>query len=1071
MDRVLEAGQKGSIDFDGIDDYITVADNAVFNFTSAITVECWVRLYKAGKHQSILRKSKQYLLNIADDGTIRPHIYSGSTLGILETTQKMSFNVWNHVAYTYDGANIICYLNGSEIQRRVFTGTINTGTENVNIGAYYEPTIPSWVEFSKGNFVNLRVWNIARTAQEIKSSMYLAFSGGTTGLVEQWTLHNDVLGTNGNNGTTGGGVKWIYDSPLSRILKHGLKGSAEFDGVDDKITAPTDATYYFGTGDFTFEAWIKADTIGSTAYHIAASIDMGGTHNEWLGISSKKPAFSISGGQLTGTTVLKPNTWYHIAGKRAAGVIYLYLNGIEEGSLANTNTASTSGDFVINGFRGANFLDGKIAMVRVWSVALTQSQIKENMYIAYVAGTTGLLEQWVLRNNTLGTNGNNGTIVGGVSFTEDAPARMLGSKDSKPYMLSFGGTSSGDYVNFGNSTVFDLTATLSWEGWVYHKDSVYNQMLFNKEDVYEVGIFPDGTIQWAFRNTTPGWVWVNTGYVLPINTWAHIAVTYNNGVVNTYVNGALVHTYSGTGPIATNTNLFWLGNRSAIPTHILNGNLHLVRLWNTERTQAQIKDNMRKSVSKDATGLVDEWPLNQKEGTTVHGLKDVDGTVVGTKWNISTAPVEQRSGLKLDGNGYVTIPSPYVLGATDFSIDCWFNMISTTTRAIVGVIYATTTGWGIQVNAGKLECIFGGITLTSVAAIKLSSWTHMAVVRAAGVLKLYINGVYDSEIANTVDMSSISEWKLYKYDTSSNAVATISNLRVWDKALSQADVKAYMHRYLPSATANLIEQWKLNEGVGATIYGTKGKNGTVEGTAKWSDASNMNWVGKSVRFDGVSGKDITIAHTSSLNIIKDLTVEFLVNIKTFYTDGAWRSFVCKNENDLLNQFNIRVKDSVTGQFYFGNGQSAEVCNWNPSDCAPLGTWVHLAFVKDSLNRTSKVYANGVLKATYNHVGSSISAVTKAVVSIGRQNSTLQNSVIDASLDDVRIWNYARTQAEIQSTMYRTLDRAPGLVLNMGFETGYHDLSGYSNHGVATGSPVIEVTDNDKLLLNAPINKE
>ena len=49
-------------------------------------------------------------------------------------------------------------------------------------------------------------------------------------------------------------------------------------------------------------------------------------------------------------------------------------------------------------------------------------------------------------------------------------------------------------------------------------------------------------------NTAAG-NWVNTGFVAPANTWTHLAVTYDNGLVKTYANGVLVSTVTGSGAI------------------------------------------------------------------------------------------------------------------------------------------------------------------------------------------------------------------------------------------------------------------------------------------------------------------------------------------------------------------------------------------------------------------------------------------------------------------------------------------------------------------------------------------
>src|SRR5437870_9325166 len=46
-----------------------------------------------------------------------------------------------------------------------------------------------------------------------------------------------------------------------------------------------------------------------------------------------------------------------------------------------------------------------------------------------------------------------------------------------------------------------------------------------KEGEYVLARYPNGTIQWGFANTSPGWQFIDTGYVAPLNQWTHIAVT------------------------------------------------------------------------------------------------------------------------------------------------------------------------------------------------------------------------------------------------------------------------------------------------------------------------------------------------------------------------------------------------------------------------------------------------------------------------------------------------------------------------------------------------------------------
>jgi hypothetical protein len=62
--------------------------------------------------------------------------------------------------------------------------------------------------------------------------------------------------------------------------------------------------------------------------------------------------------------------------------------------------------------------------------------------------------------------------------------------------------------------------------------------------------------------------------------------------------------------------------------------------------------------------------------------------------------------------------------------------------------------------------------------------------------------------------------------------------------------------------------------------------------------------------------------------------------------------------------------------------------------------------------------------------------------------------LKGALDEVRIWNVARTQAQIQSSMNQHLTGSePGLVGYWQFDGDVKDKSPYQNNGTIYGSPV------------------
>ncbi|HEY7170426.1 MAG TPA: Ig-like domain repeat protein [Vicinamibacterales bacterium] len=113
-----------------------------------------------------------------------------------------------------------------------------------------------------------------------------------------------------------------------------------------------------------------------------------------------------------------------------------------------------------------------------------------------------------------------------------------------------------------------FTGTMTFAAWVKPDgESGEAGTIVSKEDQFRIARFPDGTVRFAFANANPGLLWTNTNAVLPAGVWTHLVVTFAHGVVNTYLNGTLVHTYNGAGDMQPVSGLpFWgsylsIGNR------------------------------------------------------------------------------------------------------------------------------------------------------------------------------------------------------------------------------------------------------------------------------------------------------------------------------------------------------------------------------------------------------------------------------------------------------------------------------------------------------------------------------
>ena len=146
---------------------------------------------------------------------------------------------------------------------------------------------------------------------------------------------NDIQGPTFENGTLQGGA--TFDAGK-------VNQAFKFDGVDDYVSQPLPANVQSQT--ITVDAWVNLNTLaGDNVYgHTVVAAEPGGTNTLGLGVilavnTSGTARFTKGSGSgyqsVGGTTVLSPGVWYHLAGTYDGATMKIYVNGVEEGSLAN----------------------------------------------------------------------------------------------------------------------------------------------------------------------------------------------------------------------------------------------------------------------------------------------------------------------------------------------------------------------------------------------------------------------------------------------------------------------------------------------------------------------------------------------------------------------------------------------------------------------------------------------------------------------------------------------------------------------------------------------------------------
>ncbi len=381
---------------------------------------------------------------------------------------------------------------------------------------------------------------------------------------------------------------------------------------------------------------------------------------------------------VTGNAVLG-NCWTHVAASYdvALHTWKLYVNGVLDQTLilgasytpqSLSNVKACIGSSFISTGAATGYFAGRIDEVRIWNVVRSDAEILANYNLELSSGT-GLASRWGFNEGT-GIVASNSVGAAPVANLVNTPSWAAGFDEalSGASNLDFNGTS--DYVSFGaaspalNASTFTLEAWIKIEGTgvttttsgaggggfegttaavpIVTKGRGEAESPANVNMNYFMGLVGNKLAADFEEGTGPNHSVIGNA-TIPSNTWTHVAATYEpvNAVWNLYINGVLDKTLDiGSNIVPANTSIQHAAIGSALTSAgaaagFFNGKIDEVRIWNVERTPAEILTNYGIELT-GGTGLLGRWSFNEGCGLTAGNT--VNGGVNGTLSSI-TGPI------------------------------------------------------------------------------------------------------------------------------------------------------------------------------------------------------------------------------------------------------------------------------------------------------------------------------------------------------------------------------------------------------------------------------------------------
>ena len=225
---ILSFGQSSAthLHFDGINDYINLGNILPTSYTK----EAWVYTTSLTLNNNFISgggDSQHAFWAPTGFGNKLSSGHNGTWNQVQDPT-PLATNTWYHVAVTYDAATTTMklYKNGVLVSTNNTVPPFSNGNM-VRLGAFDNAS-----NLLQGNIDEVRIWNVARTAEQINSSKNCELSGSESGLVTYYkfnqgfdasnnTTITTAVATTGANATltnfalTGATSNWLAGSPVT----------------------------------------------------------------------------------------------------------------------------------------------------------------------------------------------------------------------------------------------------------------------------------------------------------------------------------------------------------------------------------------------------------------------------------------------------------------------------------------------------------------------------------------------------------------------------------------------------------------------------------------------------------------------------------------------------------------------------------------------------------------------------------------------------------------------------------------------------------------------------------------
>lgn len=817
-----------------------------------------------------------------------------------------------------------------------------------------------------------------------------------------------------------------------------------FDGVNDYVSrsynASTDSGLDPGTVGFAVSLWFRHGNVISANETLVSRYNNGGydlimnTSGQICFRVAQNGTALASGDNLCTSKSFFDNKWYFVKAiwdPNATNRQSIYISSsLEASSTSITQTGSKSGTsptlYVGIGNNGtSNPFYGYIDDVKIYREGFSDPKMRADTASSnYAEGasavfgakdireslTNGLVGYWQFSETA------EGTCSGGVLDACDLSSasnhgEWEGTPTSTPAKFGRGlnFNNAEDYVTVADSSSLDVSRQFTLSAWIRPTDT----------GIAPLTVQRDGATTTATAQSTTSITFSHT-----VNTQSNQILVVTSGIEDDGTTAISSVTYNG------------VSLSSAVNTTNSNRRAEIWYLLNPSVGTANVVITYAATVTDIVAGATNIYNAAQQAPTQT----DTDTDDVNRTESIFTPTTDYSAVIEVVVNGTATNnldpqssqTELYDLNSTNARSGAYYSTIeenvSTTlyvgattidNQAHVAAVFAPAStsetpillgkgrdAYQIELNSAFDMDVYFSNTNTLSATLTSNTYNHVAVSYDSVNATLYING----ELIQSVAVNQASGTNNTALTIGRYYDGIMDDVRIYNRSFSEYEVR-YFYEWGPAPISYLT----FDEGNGDTLNnkGLTGDSATL--TCVGGGCSNPEWrpgkYGKSLQFSETNGSYATI---DSAGISVDTREPFSISLWVYPDDivnGEYEPLLC--DQNTSSQFCISLLGTSTTAAKVDVCVDGGTCTSNPdtgSDIVVERKWSHIVVTHDG-NNTWYTYVDGIDRAA-DLSAPSTSDITTDNFYIGMYDPSGTPDGCNCRIDDIRIYNYTRTQKQV-----------------------------------------------------------